>query len=61
MSLRGWTCDGPSPSALGCRLCRSRPPAYEPQSNSSVENAVRQLKGLTRALMLALQERIQGE
>eukprot|EP00969_Alexandrium_andersonii_P100196 4419938-Alexandrium_andersonii.AAC.1 len=37
------------------------PPAYEPQSNGSVENAVRQLTGLIHTLMLALQERIQGE
>eukprot|EP00975_Prorocentrum_lima_P005441 1175676-Prorocentrum_lima.AAC.1 len=37
------------------------PPAYEPQANGSVENAVKQLKGLVRTLMLALQARIQGE
>eukprot|EP00969_Alexandrium_andersonii_P343475 15182033-Alexandrium_andersonii.AAC.1 len=37
------------------------PPAHEPQSNGSVENALKQLKGLIRTLMLALQARIQGE
>eukprot|EP00969_Alexandrium_andersonii_P251163 11101138-Alexandrium_andersonii.AAC.1 len=36
-------------------------PAYEPQANGLVENAAGQLTGLVRTLMLALQERIQGE
>ena len=35
-------------------------PAYEPQSNGSVENAVKQVNGMARALMMALQARIQG-
>eukprot|EP00969_Alexandrium_andersonii_P132572 5862222-Alexandrium_andersonii.AAC.1 len=44
MSLRCWTCDVRWPSAWGSRLFRSRP----------------LLKGLIRALVLALQERVQG-
>ena len=48
-------------SALGLQVVEESPPAYEPQSNGSVENAVKQVKGLTRTLMLALQERIKGE
>eukprot|EP00969_Alexandrium_andersonii_P370612 15477667-Alexandrium_andersonii.AAC.1 len=60
MSLRCWTCDAQWPSAWGSRLRRGRPLLYEPQSNGSGGNAARQLKGLTRTLMLALQERIQG-
>eukprot|EP00969_Alexandrium_andersonii_P169864 7510008-Alexandrium_andersonii.AAC.1 len=59
MSRRWWTCAGLSESAWACRLPES-PPAYELQANGSVENAVGQLKGLIRAPMLALQERIQG-
>eukprot|EP00969_Alexandrium_andersonii_P118480 5239693-Alexandrium_andersonii.AAC.1 len=46
---------------LGFQTAQASPPAYGPQSNASVKNAVRHLKGLTRASMLALQERIQGE
>eukprot|EP00969_Alexandrium_andersonii_P341321 15087348-Alexandrium_andersonii.AAC.1 len=61
MSLRCWTCGGRWPSACGVQTVQESPPAYEPQSNGSVENAVRQLKGLIRILMLALQERIKGE
>eukprot|EP00969_Alexandrium_andersonii_P027549 1201756-Alexandrium_andersonii.AAC.1 len=37
------------------------PPAYEPPANGSVENAAKHLQGLVRAMMLALQERIQGD
>ena len=47
--------------ALGLQALPEAPPAYEPQSNGGVENAVKQLKGLIRTLMLALQARIQGE
>eukprot|EP00969_Alexandrium_andersonii_P316005 13961967-Alexandrium_andersonii.AAC.1 len=46
---------------LGLQVASDAPPAHEPQSNGSVENAVKQLKGLVRALVLALQARIQGE
>eukprot|EP00969_Alexandrium_andersonii_P291868 12899498-Alexandrium_andersonii.AAC.1 len=46
---------------LGVQTVLESPPAHEPQANSAIENAVRQLKGLIRTLMLALQERIQGE
>ena len=45
----------------GVQALPEAPPAYEPQSNGGVENAVKQLKGLIRTLMLALQARIQGE
>ena len=45
---------------LGVQTVLESPPAHEPQANGAVENAVRQLKGLIRTLMLALQERIQG-
>eukprot|EP00969_Alexandrium_andersonii_P156988 6939516-Alexandrium_andersonii.AAC.1 len=40
---------------LGAQTVLESPPSYEPQPNGSVENAVRQLKGLVRTLMLALQ------
>ena len=46
---------------LGMQVVQEAPPAYEPQSNGSVENAVKQVKGMVRTLMLALQARIQGE
>eukprot|EP00969_Alexandrium_andersonii_P209242 9240484-Alexandrium_andersonii.AAC.1 len=46
---------------LGLQAVMEAPPAHEPQSNGSVENAVEELKGLVCALMLALQARIQGE
>ena len=46
----------------GCpQVLLEAPPAYEPQSNGSVENAVQQVKGMVRTLMLALEARIQGE
>eukprot|EP00969_Alexandrium_andersonii_P253513 11204660-Alexandrium_andersonii.AAC.1 len=61
MSLRCWTCGGRWPGAWGFLLRRSCPPAFGPQSNGSDEDAVRQLKGLIRTLMLAPQERSQGE
>eukprot|EP00969_Alexandrium_andersonii_P014053 613252-Alexandrium_andersonii.AAC.1 len=46
---------------VGVQTVLGSPPAYEPQANGASENAVRQLKGLARTLMLALQERFQGE
>ena len=46
---------------LGIQVVQEAPPAREPQSNGSVENAVKQVKGMIRTLMLALQARIQGE
>eukprot|EP00969_Alexandrium_andersonii_P337801 14929110-Alexandrium_andersonii.AAC.1 len=46
---------------FGLRAVTEAPPAHERQPNGSVENAVKQLKGLIRALTLALQARIQGE
>ena len=46
---------------LGIQVVQEAPPAREPQSNGSVENAVKQVKGMNRTLMLALQARIQGE
>eukprot|EP00969_Alexandrium_andersonii_P049691 2180956-Alexandrium_andersonii.AAC.1 len=46
---------------LGVQIVLESPPACEPQANGAIENAVRQLKGLIRTLMLALQEQIQGE
>eukprot|EP00969_Alexandrium_andersonii_P278760 12320175-Alexandrium_andersonii.AAC.1 len=45
MSLRCWICDVRWQSAFGVQTAQQSPPAYEPQSNGSVENAVRQLRG----------------
>eukprot|EP00969_Alexandrium_andersonii_P019124 835127-Alexandrium_andersonii.AAC.1 len=57
MSLRRRTCDGPWPSASACSLFRGR---RLPTSRIPTVGSARQLKGLVRALMLTLHERIQG-
>ena len=46
---------------LSCQAIIEAPPLDEPQSNGSVENAVKLVKGMVRTLMLALEARIQGE
>eukprot|EP00969_Alexandrium_andersonii_P058916 2596434-Alexandrium_andersonii.AAC.1 len=60
MSLLWWICAGLSPLRLGVQTALESPPACEPQSNVSIENAVRRRKGFIRTLTLALQERVQG-
>ena len=44
---------GPA-AKLEAQAIPKRPPAYEPQSHGSVENAVNQVKGMVRARMQAL-------
>eukprot|EP00969_Alexandrium_andersonii_P265838 11748255-Alexandrium_andersonii.AAC.1 len=47
MSRRWWTCTGlycDVAERLGVQTVVESPPAYGPQANGSVENAVRQLK-----------------
>ena len=46
--------------ADGLQVVTEAPPAHEPQSNGMVESGVKQVKGMARTLMLALESRIQG-
>ena len=47
--------------ADGLQVVVEAPPAHEPQSNGMVESGVKQVKGMVRTLMLALESRIQGD
>ena len=47
--------------AAGLQVVPGAPPAHEPQSNGMIENGVKQVKGMIRTLMLALDGRIQGD
>ena len=47
--------------AEGLQVVTEVPPAHEPQSNGMVERGVKQVKGMARTLMLALESRIQGD
>ena len=45
---------------LGMQVVPESPPAHEPESNGMVEHGAKQVKGMIRTLMLALEARIEG-
>ena len=45
---------------LGMQVVPEAPPAHEPESNGMVESGVKQVKGMARTLMLALEGRTAG-
>ena len=45
---------------LGQQVAEEHTPVQDPQSNGAIECGVKQLKGMIRALYMALEHRIQG-